>query len=256
MFLGGHMFLKFVAGLACVSGLSGCAGQSGPTFANVTYSNQTFSEAGVSLNVSGAANARESNVSVFFNGNGNPAVTIDGATVALARSGQGLFSNPDGRYVMGVSNTVTGGAPTPDVDYYVVHDRVTGNRATIYVDGNKTNPTAIAALPTATYSGATQFLTSGFNWSSGQIDMLIDFGTGDVSGSLTGFNANPSAVLTIDPSKLAGTNVNTTLSSPTLNITQSKLAGRLYGTAADTVAGTLIVETPSASSIGLFGALR
>ena len=249
------MYFNLLAGFTCTLALSACGGATIQQFVP-TYANQAFSGAGVQLNHATGAAPAESSVSVFFDASGNPFVTVNGIALSLAAQGGGLYTTSGGQYVMGVGNVVGGNVITPDADYYVIQNRLTAQTDSVYVDGLKTPAAAIAGLPAATYSGGTQFATSGFNWSTGTIDLAINFGTGDVTGTLNGFNTAPTATLTLVPTTLSGTKFDTPLTSSTVNLSSGHINGALYGPVAETVAGTLQVSTQSTHAIGLFGANR
>lgn len=194
-------------------------------------------------------------LSLFFSGGGAPHLGLNGQTVSTSVSGGNVYSSNNNQFIVGFLNKPQGGPKTPDVLYTVIQDYV-NNTGTIYVDGDRTPTGALAGLPTATYSGASNFMNAGGNWSTGTASIDINFGTGAVSGSLTGYPQDTGAALNLAPTTLSGNTFTTTLSSPTLTVTSSQLSGGLFGTTAGSLAGTVMMSTPTTSSIGLFGAVN
>lgn len=239
---------------ACV--LSGCIGSTEDVFQDISFSSRSFSGEGVAAPAANGAAALEQPVSVFFSTGKGPLLTMNGKSTRLNSSGNGIYTSANGQYLMGVRTKPANGPDTPGVYYMLIEDTLSAGIGTIFVDGDRTPTSALSGMPTARYSGATNFVNQSKSWSTGRVDLTVDFGSGSVQGDLTGLNENPAARFDIASGKLSGSHFSGSLTSSDVTVVQGTIGGGLFGAGANSAAGTLRIATPNTTSVGLFGAVR
>ena len=249
------MFYKNLRVFLVLLATGGCVFSSDVSFQEISYASRTFTGNAVTLPLSSGATASSQPLSLFFSNNAAPQLTYGGLSQSTSFNSGNVYTSKNNQYQMAFLDRPQGGPATMDVVYTLIHDQV-NNTGSIYVDGTQTPGAALAGLPTATFTGSTNFMDTNANWSIGSASVNVNFGTGVVGGSFTGYPTNSAATLNLAPTPLAGSTFTTTLTSPTLTISSSQVEGALYGPTANSLAGTILLSTPTDASIGLFGANR